>query len=83
MTRRQFRFGSAKGGGSSIALIETLNDETPEQRRNAALTICDRAESVDDARALLQALGLVGYDGNGRRWDMRGSLRPQRREGSL
>ena len=48
-----------------------------------ALAHLEHATDTDDARRLLQAAGLVGYDGLGRRWDERGSLRPQRREGSL
>ena len=80
MTKPQFR---PKSGGSAISLVEILNDETPEQRRAAALTICEHAGTAEAARPLLEAVGLVGYDGHGRRWDMRGGLRPQRREGSL
>ena len=82
MTKPQFR---SKSGGSAISLVEVLvlNDETPEQRHAAALTICGHAGTAEAARPLLEAVGLVGYDGHGRRWDMRGDLRPQRREGSL
>lgn len=31
----------------------------PEERRRAALAVCARSETVDDARELLEALGLL------------------------
>lgn len=31
---------------------------TPQQRRHAALTVCEAAHDADDARLLLGALGL-------------------------
>lgn len=82
MTKPQFR---SKSGGSAISLIETLNDETPEQRHAAALAICDRATDVDDARRLLQALGLVSDVGHAKHWHRGGPSGriPVVREGSL
>lgn len=40
-----------------------LRGPSPEQRRAAALAVCDRATDVDDARALLDALGLLDHPG--------------------
>lgn len=72
-------------GGSSLYVLEQLNDETPEQRRNAALTVCERAGNAKDAKPLLQALGLVSYDGKAGHWHHGGPSggRDVVREGSL
>ena len=37
----------------------TLAPLSPEQRRRAALTVCRSSETVDEARELLSALGLL------------------------
>ena len=37
----------------------TLVPSTPEERRRAALTVCRESETVDEARELLDALGLL------------------------
>jgi hypothetical protein len=37
----------------------TLTPVPEQDRRRAALAICDRASSVDEARELLEALGLL------------------------
>jgi hypothetical protein len=37
----------------------TLVQLTAEERRRAALTVCHRSETVDEARELLSALGLL------------------------
>lgn len=80
MTKPQFR---SKSGGSAISLVEVLNDETPEQRRAAALTICEHAGTAEAARPLLQALGLTEYVGQTKPWTQRGKIRPVVRKGSL
>jgi hypothetical protein len=37
----------------------TLAPLSPEERRRAALTVCRSSETVDEARELLSALGLL------------------------
>ncbi|HWA66555.1 MAG TPA: hypothetical protein VG899_09345 [Mycobacteriales bacterium] len=37
----------------------TLAPLTPQERRRAALTVCRGSETVDEARELLSALGLL------------------------
>jgi hypothetical protein len=37
----------------------TISPVSPEERRRAALTVCEQAETVDEARELLEALGLL------------------------
>jgi hypothetical protein len=37
----------------------------PGAARAAALTLCDRATSVEDARMLLEACGLISYQHTG------------------
>lgn len=37
----------------------TVKKLTPEQIRQAQLVVCDRAEGVEDARELLDELGLL------------------------
>jgi hypothetical protein len=37
----------------------TLAPLTPNERRRAALTVCQSAETADEARELLSALGLL------------------------
>lgn len=40
----------------------TLSPLSPEERRRAALTVCRSSETVDEARELLSALGLLEDD---------------------
>lgn len=39
-------------------LDQRIEQLTPEQRRDAALKVCDNAHDADDARMLLDMLGL-------------------------
>lgn len=43
----------------SIDFAEPFLTLTPEDLRNAMLRVCENAESVEDAREMLQALGLL------------------------
>ena len=46
---------------ATITNPEVVEEElTPDDLRRAALVVCGHAHSVDDARELLDALGLVG-----------------------
>lgn len=46
-------------GQSSDAI--TIDPVSDAERRSAALTLCDRAAGADDARMLLEMLGLASY----------------------
>lgn len=50
--------------GSTIMGVTQYDtpESTPEQKRSAALYVCSQAKSVEDARELLEMLGLVGED---------------------
>lgn len=58
MTRAQV------GAKDDCRVAGPVHPNTPEQRRRAALYVAGMAEDVDDARELLDALGLL--DGGGR-----------------
>jgi hypothetical protein len=43
----------------SLSTDFTLAPMTPEQRRRAALAVCDRSSDAGEAHLLLEALGLL------------------------
>ena len=56
---------SERGGESrreTLLADFTLSPLSPGERRRAALTVCRSSETVDEARELLSALGLLDDD---------------------
>lgn len=50
-----------EGGGALGEFFEfSFSDPTEDEKRRAMLYVCDKADDVDDARLLLEALGLHG-----------------------
>lgn len=43
----------------STDFAEPFRDLTPADLRNAMLRVCENADTVEDARKMLQALGLI------------------------
>lgn len=39
--------------------LTAVPDCTPDMKQRARITVCDKAESVDDAKLLLDMLGLL------------------------
>jgi hypothetical protein len=58
-TRTPRRAKSAEPRRESLLTDFTLAPISPEQRRRAALAVCHRSATADEARELLEALGLL------------------------
>lgn len=58
-TRTQRRTKPAEPRRESLLADFALTPVSPEERRRAALAICHRAANADEARELLEALGLL------------------------
>jgi hypothetical protein len=58
-TRTQRRTKPVEPRRESLLADFALTPVSPEERRRAALAICHRAASADEARELLEALGLL------------------------
>lgn len=61
MTRAQV------GAKDDCRVAGPVHPNTPEQRQRAALYVAGHARDVDDARLILDALGLTEEDCRGRR----------------
>jgi hypothetical protein len=58
-TRSPRRAGSAEPRREALLTDFALTPISAAERRQAALAVCDRAATVDEARELLDALGLL------------------------
>ena len=48
--------------GDPLKLPDTFRRATPAQRRDASLIVCAWAETPDEARAVMEALGLLSEE---------------------
>jgi hypothetical protein len=58
-TRTPRRTKPAEPRRESLLTDFALAPISPDERRSAALAVCDRSDTVDEARELLEALGLL------------------------